>query len=113
MQKNNLIYLDDIIDSCQRILSHTDGVSFDYFCEDELLREFVIRKIEIIGEACKSLDPEFVKTHPEIPVRDASDMRNRLTHEYKSVNFETVWATVENDIKPLLEVVQKARLELV
>lgn len=109
MQKNNLIYLNDIIEACNKIISYTDGMSFEYFCEDELLREFVIRKIEIIGEACKSLDDDFVKAHPEIPIREASDMRNKLTHEYKTVNFETVWATVQNDIRPLLEVVSKVR----
>lgn len=112
MRKNNLIYLDDIIEACEKILSYTEGINFEYFCGDELLREFVIRKIEIIGEACRSLDKEFVESHPEIPVREASDMRNKLAHEYKSVSFETVWTTVQNDIKPLLTAVKKARSKL-
>jgi len=109
MQKNNTIYLNDIIDACNKILSHTDGVSFEYFCEDELLTEFVIRMIEVIGEACNSMDEDFVKAHPEIPVRDATNMRNKLIHEYRSIDHKTVWATVQNDIKPLLAVVEKAK----
>lgn len=109
MQKNNLIYLDDIIEACEKILAHTNGISFEYFCEDELLREFVVRKIEIIGEACRSLSKEFAEKHLDIPIRDAADMRNKLTHEYKAVSFKTVRSTVQNDIKPLLEVVRKAK----
>lgn len=101
MQNNNLVYLHDIIEACEKILAHTDGISYEYFLEDELLTEFVIRKIEIIGEACRCFDEEFVNAHKDFPIKEASGMRNKLIHEYKTVSTAVVWATVQNDIKPL------------
>ncbi|NCS29698.1 MAG: DUF86 domain-containing protein, partial [Microcystis aeruginosa F13-15] len=58
--------------------------------------------LQIIGEAARATSQEFKARYPEVPWRDASDLRNLTIHEYFCINLEIIWDIVENDI-PLLK----------
>jgi len=98
MNKDNSIYLEDIVNACEKILTYVDGASSEQFTKDDMLKDAVMRNIEIIGEAASKLTQEFKENHPEFPVRDATTMRNKIIHEYDIVDFEIVWETVQSDI---------------
>jgi uncharacterized protein with HEPN domain len=55
-------------------------MSLDDFESDELVRDAVLRNLEIIDEAVKGLPLELTTVHPEIPWRILGDFRNRLAH---------------------------------
>jgi uncharacterized protein with HEPN domain len=46
------------------------------------------------------------KTQQHIPWEDMRAMRNIAIHEYFRVNLEIVWATVREDLPPLIEQVK-------
>jgi len=55
-----LDYLEDIIDSAEKIKEFTKDMDFDEFeCDDKTIFA-VIRALEIIGEAAKRI-PEFIR----------------------------------------------------
>ena len=62
-----------------------------------------MRCLEIIGEATNHLSEEITSSHDDIPWHAIVGMRNNLIHGYNEVNYEFVWATVQNDIRPLIE----------
>jgi len=39
---------------------------------------------------------------PEIPFKQIRGMRNRISHDYRPVNFHTVWQVTQEDIAPLV-----------
>ena len=49
------MYLRDIIDSCDLIISHIGHRDIDAFRNDVVVQDAVIRRFEIIGEAVKCL----------------------------------------------------------
>jgi uncharacterized protein with HEPN domain len=51
--KDDLVYVDHILDSIRRIKEYTYCLSKDDFAQNELIQDAVIRNIEIIGEATK------------------------------------------------------------
>lgn len=55
MRKDYRISLEDILVSLARIQTMTLGISYDDFTEDLMRQEAVIRNLEIIGEASKSV----------------------------------------------------------
>jgi uncharacterized protein with HEPN domain len=73
-------YLLDILTAARKILLFTDSVTWEQFEQDEILQNAVIRWLEIIGEAARSLSDETKNTHPGIPWRGMIGMRNRLIH---------------------------------
>ncbi len=48
------------------------------------------------------LAPEFKKSFPNIAWKDITGMRDKLIHDYFSVNLDDVWDTVQQDL-PLLK----------
>ena len=53
MSRDYRVYLDDILQSCFKILRYIEGISFEQFTEDERTFDAVVRNLEIIGEATK------------------------------------------------------------
>ena len=80
-----------------------NGISKEDFYANEDKQGNVVRCLEIIGEATNHLSEEITSSHDDIPWHAIVGMRNNLIHGYNEVNYEFVWATVQNDIRPLIE----------
>ena len=80
-----------------------------------MIQDAVIRNFEIIGDASKNVErvaPEFIATHPELPLAFAYDMRNLLAHGYYKVDVAVVWKTIERDLPFLQQQVTMAMRNL-
>ena len=94
--------LADILDAVQRIRRHVKAGGRQRFRQDEVLQSAVLRWFEIIDEASRGLTDQFRQGHPQVPWREISDMRNRVTHGYFDIDLDVVWNTIMNDL-PMLE----------
>ena len=92
-----------IIQAGERIFRSIDGITKDDFYANEDKQGNVVRCLEIIGESTNHLSEEILTAHEDIPWHAIVGMRNNLIHGYNEVNYEFVWATVQNDIKPLID----------
>ncbi len=86
------------------IESYTRGIAESDFRRDRMRQDAVIRRLEIIGEAAGRTmkgDRQFAESLPELPLREAYEMRNFISHGYDAVDLAIVWDTVANDIPAL------------
>ncbi len=105
-------YFKDIVDSIDKIEKFTVKMSFESFAADEKTVFAVVRALEIIGEAVKSI-PEFMREkYPEIPWKEMAGLRDKLIHEYFGVKLEVVWDTVKAEIPELKPKFQKILSDL-
>jgi uncharacterized protein with HEPN domain len=72
----------------------------------------MVHHLQVIGEAVRSIDPDFRNKHPSIPWHLIAGMRNILIHDYGNVNLEIVWSAVENNLPSLKTEIQALLLQL-
>jgi uncharacterized protein with HEPN domain len=70
--------------------------------QDRLLNLALARLLEIIGEAANRVPDEIQAQYPELPWLQMRGARNRLIHGYDSVDFDILWAIVNNDLPVLV-----------
>ena len=113
MEKDNRVYLQDILDCIERIEGYLQDFDYDIFQQDRRTIDAVVRNVEVIGEAASNLSDQFRSTHTQIEWRKMIDTRNRIIHGYATVDLEIIWNIAQNDLEQLaLEIEQIiARME--
>ncbi len=103
--KDAIVYLRHIRDAIARIEKYT-AKGREVFFEDTMVQDAVIRNLEVIGEAVRSLPLELKRRYPEIPWRSITALRNVLIHEYFGVDLDIVWRVVQRRLPALMRHVE-------
>lgn len=90
----------DVLEAIERIEKYA-GRGREEFEAIDLIQVWIVRHLEIIGEAVRGLTPEFQDRHPGVPWKKLAAMRNVLAHEYFDIDLPEVWAVVESDLPVL------------
>jgi len=104
MSRDYGLYLDDILESIDRISEYVQGMDENDFSSDRKTQDAVIRNLEIIGEAARNLPDILKDEHKEMEWPKIIGLRNILAHEYFGVSIPIIWDIVQNKLHPLKEV---------
>jgi len=91
MSRDPKLRFADIIEGCSAIDVYILGYSFDDFQRDPKTRDAVVRQMEIIGEAVKSIPDALRKKQSQIPWRNIAGFRDMLIHSYFGIDDSVVW----------------------
>ena len=100
-RRNVLLYLNDILESIQKIESYIKEITEQEFIYDEEKQDAVIRRLEIIGEAVKKLPDELRSQYTKVPWRQIAGLRDVVIHEYFGVSPALIYKTVTSDLPAL------------
>lgn len=101
MPRDSRIYLEDILEATQKIITYTGNLSKAAFLEDEKTFDAVVRNLEVIGEAVKKLPDDLRAQHPTLEWKKMAGLRDILIHEYFGLDAEIVWDIVKNKVPTL------------
>ena len=81
--------LEDIIEAITRIERYV-GRGREAFEKDELIQNWFVRHLQIIGEAVRALPQELLDRARYVPWSKIVGMRHILVHDYFAVDTDTV-----------------------
>ena len=106
-ERDDASLLWDMLDAARKVRQFVAGKTFHDYSRDEVLQAAVERKLEIIGEAARSVSQPFQQEHPEVPWRGIISQRHFLAHEYGEVRQEKLWRVAMVRIPELIEQLEK------
>lgn len=92
-ERDQKLFLEDIIEAADKIDEYTGGMDFEGFVEDKKTFDAVV----------KNLGDDIKDAHPDIDWSRIAGMRDRLIHGYFGTDKEIVWGTSKRLLPELRE----------
>jgi uncharacterized protein with HEPN domain len=92
------LLIEDIWEAIEKIERYVSGLEHDAFIRDEKTVDSVVRNLEIIGEAANRIPENIRAQYSDIEWRKIIGLRNRIVHDYFSIDVEIVWEIVQRDL---------------
>ena len=105
--KNDHYYLEKIKLDIAFIVNHMKDVDIQELNDNEVLLDSMLFRMIQISENAKKLSPEYKEANNSLPWDELSGLRNRIVHDYGSVNLNIVFDTLKNDIPEMLELLKE------
>lgn len=95
---NEIIRVDFLLKQITIIENDLAGKSFEEFKKNDLLVRATAFSLMQIGEQMNKLEKIFRDDYPDLPWKDARDMRNIIVHVYSKVDADQVYMTATKDL---------------
>ena len=97
----------DMLIACEKILEYTKNLSYEDFKKNNLVIDAVVRNIEILGEAAKSVSEKFKEKYKDIGWREITRTRDKIIHFYFGVDLSIIWDIITVDLPTLKEKLER------
>lgn len=104
------VRLEHMLLAAREAISFSHGKSLKDLEHDRLLVRALLHAILEIGEAAANVSPMSRASVPGVPWDEIVRMRNVLIHVYWGVRIDKLWATIERDLPPLIEQIERGLL---
>lgn len=101
MSKEPIIFIKHIIENISDIENFSKNLSKENFLNNKEKQNAIIRSLEVIGEAAKNIPLEIKTKYPNIPWKEMSGTRDKISHHYFGVDIELIWKIVKENLPNL------------
>ncbi len=112
MKRELELFIEDILESIKLIEKYIGNTSKVSFGNNQKLKDSVIRRLEIIGEAVKNIPNNFKEKYPEVPWKKIAGLRDIITHTYFNIDLDITWEIIKKDLPDLKERMLKIKKEI-
>lgn len=94
-------FIAHVLECIELIEQYSQNKTQKEFVKSVQLQDSIIRRVEIIGEAVKSIPQDLKHKFPKIPWKEIAGMRDIIVHEYFKVDLLLTWEVTTKDIPKL------------
>lgn len=109
MPRDYRVFLQDVLEAITNVSEFVGPMTLDEFKADKKTLHAVVRNLEVIGEAVKSVPQDVRERYPHVPWQRIAALRDILIHHYFEIDVDIVWDIVRNklpELKLQLEAIQ-------
>jgi uncharacterized protein with HEPN domain len=101
MPRDYKVFLQDVLEAIANVAEFVGRMTRNEFEADKKTVHAVVRNLEVIGEAIKSVPPEVRDLNPQVPWQRIAGLRDILIHHYFEIDLDIVWDIVQNKLPGL------------
>ena len=101
------LFLHEMLQAIEKITSYTSGFTYAGFENTSLVQDAVLRNIEVIGEAARSIPREVQSRYAAIPWKQMVGFRDVAVHADFDVDLAEVWRIATEDLQGLRPQLQR------
>ena len=105
----DLARIEHMLGAIRKARESVAGLTREQFLSNDDKMAAAERYVTIVGEAANMISDETKAKYPNVPWREAADMRHFIMHEYMKVDDTVVWGAVQNDFPELEKMLQDIR----
>jgi len=79
----------------------------EQFLQDEDMQAAILYYLQTMSESTTHISQENRSSQPQIEWQKIRGLRNRVVHDYLSIDLELVWAILEKELEPLQAAVKE------
>jgi uncharacterized protein with HEPN domain len=100
--KDDGYYLQKIRKDLNFINAHMENVEETDFETNEVLQDSMMFRLIQVSENARKLTDAFKEEHNQVPWGDVYGLRNRIVHDYGTVDLHVVYVTLIKDVPELM-----------
>lgn len=101
------IFVFDMLEAIDNILEYTTGINKDEFLAQKMIKDAVVRNLEILGEAANQIPLQICLQYAHINWADITGLRNIVIHQYFGVDYNIIWKIITDELNELRENLSK------
>lgn len=102
MSRSWLLYLDDLIESAEKIGRLVTGQTLSTFVSNEAVFDAVLFNLHVIGEAMKRFPEDARTAMPGASGSAPARLRDLIAHHYFALDPEIIWQVATEHVPRLL-----------
>ena len=107
MGKDDGYYLQKTLEETDLILQYAEGITLKKLEKDQKTLDAIVFRMIQMSEHMDKISDVFKNAHPNIKWVNIKGFRNRLVHDYGSVDLRFVFNAIKKDIPELREALLK------
>ena len=94
-------YKGEIINAINDVENFTTNLDMVSFIKDVKTYKATVMSLVLIGELASKIPPEIRSQNTKIPWGDIIGLRNRISHDYFSLDEKVLWQTIKESLPEL------------
>jgi uncharacterized protein with HEPN domain len=80
-----------MLEAIDAIRQYMTGVDYKTFLTNGMIRDAVIRNVQVLDEAANRVPATFREQHPDVEWKRIIRTRHILVHDYFGLDYEIIW----------------------
>lgn len=106
-ERSDKTLLMDMLETSERVVHSMTEISQETFLSDDLLRDAIVYRLQIIGEAAYNVSDPIKKAHPEVDWFKIQGLRHRIVHDYGRIDDAQIYRITNKYVPPLVVQLKK------
>jgi len=90
-----------MFESITRLITCRNKYDIEQAANDYMVFDVILMEFENLTNFALRLSTELLESHPEIHIKELKAIRNRIAHDYLSVQIEILYDSIDKDLPEL------------